>query len=174
MDLNNVFFLTNTDGATEGTTTGSNVTVTGAKGGAVVSENGVEVPVTEPTTVDAKSTDVQSNTESTVAVQSETPAPKESKGLFGGSLMQIALMYVVIGLVFYFIVFRPQKKRQNEAKELIESLQVGDEVVTTSGYYGKITDIGTEVCVVEFGTNKGVRIPVKKSEILRKEAPKFE
>ena len=47
------------------------------------------------------------------------------------------------------------------------SVKVGDEVMTSSGFYGKVVELeGEDIAVVEFGTNRGVRIPVNKSEII--------
>jgi preprotein translocase subunit YajC len=51
------------------------------------------------------------------------------------------------------------------------SIGVGDWVMTSSGFYGKVVDITDQVFVVEFGTNKSVCIPVRKSEILGNKEP---
>lgn len=167
--FNNPFFLTVSD-----KTTGSTYTVTGEKGGAVVSESGQEVALPDAS---SNESDVQSNTNSEVAVTNDETSvdevPVQSGGFFGGGLMGILLVYGIFIAVFYYFVLRPQRKRQKEAQELVASLQVGDDILTSSGYYGKITDLGTDICVVEFGTNKGVRIPVRKSEIIKKESPQY-
>ncbi|MDL2249000.1 preprotein translocase subunit YajC, partial [Tyzzerella sp. OttesenSCG-928-J15] len=47
-----------------------------------------------------------------------------------------------------------------------EGLKVGDTVCTTGGLFGKIVEIGDEVFVVEFGTNRGLRVPVLKSDVV--------
>ncbi len=169
--FNNAVFLT---GGSD-KTTGSDFTVTGEKGGSVITEGGKEVEQTAPADTSKKENDVQSNTNSETAVADNNTAEAQggSGGFFGGGTLGLVLVYGVFIAVFYFLVLRPQKRRQNEMKELVNSLEVGDDIVTSSGYYGKITDIGEDVCVVEFGTNKGVRIPVKKSEIIKKEVPKF-
>ncbi len=165
MAQNYTFFLS---GASD-KTTNSNVQVSNEKGDIVVSEG------QESVTVDPKAQetgDVQQNTTSEVGTPTEAPAPS-SGGLFGGGWISLILIYVAFGFGFYFLAIRPQKKKQKEAQAMIEALVVGDEILTSSGYYGKITDIKEEICVVEFGTNKGVRIPIRKSEILRKETPQI-
>ncbi len=158
-------------------TTGSTYTVTGEKGGSVIENNGVDVTgeiandaaTSQPAGPDTSS-DVQSNTNAETSVPSND-VQSQSSGFFGGGTMTIILIYALFIGAFYYFVLRPQKKRQQEAQAVIDSLEVGDAILTSSGYYGTITDIGADTCVVEFGTNKGVRIPVRKSEILRKETP---
>ncbi len=76
----------------------------------------------------------------------------------------VILMYVAIFAAMYFFFIRPQRKREKEIKEKQSSLQLNDEIITQSGMYGKIVDIGADVFVIEFGTNKGVRVPVRKTE----------
>ncbi len=97
-----------------------------------------------------------------------------SGGLFGVGPVQGIIFYcIVLFAIFYFGSIRPQKKRQKELKNMQESVKVGDSVMTTSGFYGKIVDLGEDVFVVEFGTNKGVRVPVRKTDIVSNKEPKF-
>ena len=81
------------------------------------------------------------------------------------------LMYVVVMLVFfgamYFIAIRPQRKQEKEQREMLATMQVGDTVLTTSGFYGVVIDIPSDdVIIVEFGSNKNCRIPMQKSAIV--------
>ena len=80
----------------------------------------------------------------------------------GGTL----LYFVVIGFIFYFIAIRPQKKQQKEHANLLSSLAIGDSILTTAGFYGVVIDIMDEVVIVEFGSNKNCRIPMKKEAIV--------
>ncbi len=76
------------------------------------------------------------------------------------------LGYIVIfGVFIYFVIIRPQNKEQKKLKAMLSSMEVGDSVVTTSGFYGVIIDISDEDVIVEFGSNKNCRIPMKKSAI---------
>lgn len=85
----------------------------------------------------------------------------------GGSTAILILYIAALALVFYFFAVRPQKKRAAQLKEIQQGIKVGDEVMTSSGFYGKVVELeGEDVAVVEFGTNRGVRIPVNKSEII--------
>lgn len=65
----------------------------------------------------------------------------------------------------WFLLVRPQKKEQKRLDTRLASLAVGDSVVTTSGFYGVVIDLTDEDVIVEFGSNKNCRIPMKKSAI---------
>lgn len=78
---------------------------------------------------------------------------------------------VIIGGLFYFMAIRPQKKQQKKMDALISSLEIGDSVLTTSGFYGVVIDVMDEVVIVEFGNNKNCRIPMKKSAVVEVEKP---
>ena len=84
------------------------------------------------------------------------------------SIMMIVWL-VVMCVVFYFLLIRPQKKEQKQTQAMIAALEVGDAVVTTSGFYGIVIDITEEDVIVEFGSNKNCRIPMKKSAIAQVE-----
>ena len=75
----------------------------------------------------------------------------------------ILLVYVVaIGAMMYFLAIKPQKKQQKQQQELMDSIEKGDYVLTTSGFYGVIIDITDDDVIVEFGNNKTCRIPITK------------
>lgn len=60
---------------------------------------------------------------------------------------------------------RPQKKEQQRVKNMLAAMEVGDTVVTTSGFYGVLINITEEDVIVEFGNNRNCRIPMRKSAI---------
>jgi len=88
-------------------------------------------------------------------------------GLFGGGFGILGTVgYIAIfGVFIYFVIIRPQKKEQKKMQAMLSNMEVGDAVVTTSGFYGVIIDITDEDVIVEFGNNKNCRIPMKKSAI---------
>lgn len=87
-----------------------------------------------------------------------------------GSSIGLLIVYVVFLIaLMYFIAIRPQKKQQKKLDELISSLEVGDYVLTTSGFYGSIIEITEDTVIVEFGNNKNCRIPMQKSAITQVE-----
>ena len=88
-----------------------------------------------------------------------------ASGGFGGGLGIILIYAVFIG-GFYWILMRPQKKEQKRIAAMISELEVGDTVLTTSGFYGVITD---DDVIVEFGSNRNCRIPMQKAAIAQVE-----
>ena len=81
-----------------------------------------------------------------------------------GSMIGVILMYVVIfGVFFYFVMYRPQKKEQKKMNTMLSSLEIGDSILTSSGFYGVVIDITDDTVIVEFGNNKKCRIPMQKS-----------
>lgn len=90
----------------------------------------------------------------------------------GGMSGIIMLVYVVVIFAFmYFVVIHPQRKEQKRVDALLNSMAVGDSVMTTSGFYGVIIDIDEEdqTVVVEFGSNKNCRIIMNKTAIAQVE-----
>lgn len=74
-------------------------------------------------------------------------------------LLPLALMFVVL----YFVMIRPQMKRQKEHKALVEALAKGDEVVTASGFLGKVTKIGEAYIGVELAD--GVEVQMQRAAV---------
>lgn len=72
----------------------------------------------------------------------------------GMGLGGFALTLVAFGLVFYFLFLRPQKKRDQEATDMRNSLAVGDEVTTLGGIIGKVISIKEETFVLETTKDK--------------------
>ena len=74
-------------------------------------------------------------------------------------------MIGVFGVFFYFVMYRPQKKEQKKMNTMLSSLEIGDSILTSSGFYGVVIDITDDTVIVEFGNNKNCRIPMQKSSI---------
>lgn len=95
-----------------------------------------------------------------------TLAAETTEAAPGASGLLLPVVYIgILGLIFYFMLIRPQKKQQKQMQSLLSTLEKGDSVLTTSGFYGVVIDIMEEVVIVEFGNNKNCRIPMKKSAI---------
>ena len=71
-----------------------------------------------------------------------------------GPLIMIAVMFVVM----WFLMIRPQMKRQKEHKELITKLSKGDEVITSGGIAGRVDDIGDNFITVEIAENTKIKL----------------
>ncbi len=90
-------------------------------------------------------------------------------GASGGTI-GIIVLYVVIIAAFYFIAIRPNRKKEKEHQALMSAVEVGDSILTTSGFYGVVIDIPSDdVIIVEFGSNKNCRIPMQKNAIVEVE-----
>lgn len=81
-----------------------------------------------------------------------------------GMVGAIVWMVVVFGIM-YFLMLRPQKKEQKRLQAMLNDMEVGDSIVTTSGFYGVVIDMTEEDVIVEFGNNKNCRIPMRKQAI---------
>ena len=94
------------------------------------------------------------------------PALLETSAAAGGSgmIMMIVYMVIIFG-VMYFLAIRPQKKEQKRMAALLSTMEVGDTVVTNSGFYGTVIQVSEEDCIIEFGNNRNCRIPMRKSAI---------
>ena len=80
-----------------------------------------------------------------------TTMPSASQyGQILGSVLPIVLLFVV----FYFFLIRPQKKRDKAEKEMRESIQVGDEISTIGGFIGKVVSIKDETLVIESSADR--------------------
>lgn len=91
-------------------------------------------------------------------------------GLTGGSSPFIMIGYIILLVAFmYFVMIRPQKKQEKKIKSLLASMEVGDVVLTSSGFYGEVIDITDDTVIVEFGNNKNCRIPMQKTAIVEVE-----
>jgi preprotein translocase, YajC subunit len=91
-------------------------------------------------------------------------------GNAAGSLVMVVYVVIIIGAFWLFAV-RPQKKQQKEHAALLSTLEKGDSILTTSGFYGVVIDVMEEVVIVEFGNNKNCRIPMKRDAIVEIEKP---
>ena len=82
-----------------------------------------------------------------------------------GAIASMLIPLVIFFVLMYFMIMRPQKKEQQRVSSMLSSMEVGDSVVTTSGFYGTLIDITEEDVIVEFGNNKNCRIPMRKAAI---------
>ena len=74
-----------------------------------------------------------------------------------GGLMSF-LPLIIIFVIFYFLLIRPQMKRAKEHKNLVAALSTGDEVVTNGGILGKVTKVGESFVTVDLADNVQIKI----------------
>ncbi|MGJ7485574.1 preprotein translocase subunit YajC [Variovorax sp. LT2P21] len=78
-----------------------------------------------------------------------------------GSMLPLVLMFVVL----YFVMIRPQMKRQKEARAMVEALAKGDEVATAGGLLGKITSVGDQYLGLEIAG--GVEVKIQRTAVVQ-------
>ena len=93
-----------------------------------------------------------------------TYAQTAPAGQPGGGLDMI-IMLVAFGLIFYFLIYRPQAKRLKEHKNLMSALGKGDEVLTQGGLVGRIAKIADDKDFVAIALNDTTEVTVQKSAI---------
>ncbi|MCB1646634.1 MAG: preprotein translocase subunit YajC [Pseudomonadales bacterium] len=88
------------------------------------------------------------------------PAAMAAEGPGAGGPFPGMDIFIIVGFaaIFYFMIWRPQSKRQKEHKDLIESLNKGDEVVTSGGILGRIVKVEEQYLVVEVAEKMEVKL----------------
>ncbi len=89
-------------------------------------------------------------------------------GVGGSGMIMVVYVVLLIGFM-YFIMVRPQKKEQKRMSAMLSALEIGDSILTSSGFYGVVIDITDDTVIVEFGNNKNCRIPMQKTAIAQVE-----
>lgn len=85
------------------------------------------------------------------ALAAESTNTSTTQGSPASGMVLQGVMLVGIVVLFYFMLIRPQKKREKEAKAMIDAMKVGDKVVTIGGICGKVTKIKDSYCWIETG-----------------------
>ena len=98
-------------------------------------------------------------------------ASSGASGTSSGANLMIIIVYVVVfGAIIYFFMIRPQKKQQAKTQDMQKRIEPGDNIMTTSGFYGTVLDVVDDTTIiVEFGNNKNCRIPMHKSAVVERE-----
>ena len=106
-----------------------------------------------------------------VAEAGEAAAGADAATSTGGvqMLLPTLLIYGIFIFAIWFFIFRPQGKERKRIAGMLANLEIGDCVLTTSGFYGIIIDITYDTVIVEFGNNKNCRIPMDKAAISKVE-----
>ena len=81
----------------------------------------------------------------------------EAQGSPFGMLVPMALIFVI----FYFLLIRPQQKRQKEQEGMLKAIEKGDQVVTSGGLHGKVVGLTDDTLTLEIAAVKGERVRVK-------------
>lgn len=79
-------------------------------------------------------------------------------GSGGGNMLVSLIPFLLIFVLFYFLLILPQQKRQKKAKAMLEAIKKGDKVVTASGFWGTVTNLGKETVTLQIADNAKVKI----------------
>ena len=92
-------------------------------------------------------------------IAQETPVPEA-----GGGLMRLALPVLVIGFMFYFMLIRPERQKQNRHRQLLENLKKNDRVVTAGGLKGVVSSVNRDqqevTLTVDESTGTKIRVNI--------------
>ncbi len=89
-------------------------------------------------------------------------------GCFGGGAFGMVLPLVLMFVIFYFFLIRPQQKKQKEHQSMLNALRKGEHVITTGGILGTITGLTDQYAVIE--VQEKVRMKILRSHIAGKQA----
>jgi len=106
---------------------------------------------------------------STGTADANMEAPQQQSDT-GSALIWFIYIPIMVASMYFFMI-RPQKKREKQLRDMQSAIKAGDEIVTSGGFYGKVTEVCENCFIVEFGTNKGIKIPVNKENVLGVKSP---
>lgn len=89
----------------------------------------------------------------------------QAAGKGPGGMMSLLLPFILMFVVMYFLILRPQKRKEKERKALLSRVRKGDWVVTAGGIHGKITSVRETEVVVRIDESKDVKVKVDRSSI---------
>ena len=81
----------------------------------------------------------------------------------GPGLLVSLIPFVLIFLIFYFLLIRPQKQRSTQHKAMLDALKKGDKVITSGGLWGTITNLGKETVALQIADT--VKVKVERSHV---------
>ena len=85
-------------------------------------------------------------------------SPPSSTGGDQGNPITAFLPIILIALIFYFLIYRPQKKRQKDREALVKQIEKGDKVITASGIHGTVTQVEDSTVLLQVSDNTKIRI----------------
>lgn len=85
-----------------------------------------------------------------------------------GSGLEMLVILAVFGIIFYFMLYRPQAKRQKEQRELLSNLAKGDEILTSGGLIGRITKVSAESENVVMALNDNNEVMISRNFVVAK------
>lgn len=94
----------------------------------------------------------------TMIVQSLAQAPVSAMPSVGEQLVQMLPMFIMIIVIFYFVIYRPQKQQRQKQDDMLAQLKKGDKVVTSGGLWGTVTNVGKETLTLQVSENAKIKV----------------
>ena len=91
------------------------------------------------------------------------PPPAGTEANPTGQMMQMIGMFAVMGVMFYFLLIRPQSKQRKQHATLLKNLKTGDRVLTSGGIYGIVTNVKEKTVLIKIADN--VKVEIVKSAV---------
>ena len=85
-------------------------------------------------------------------------SPPSGQGGQGGDPIMTFLPLILMAVIFYFLIFRPQKKRQKEREALVNAVQKGDKVITSHGIHGTVAQVEDSTVLLQVSDNTKIRV----------------
>ena len=85
------------------------------------------------------------------------PLAAQFFGEGGGGLLGFLIPLVLIGAVFYFLIIRPQRQREQKRQEMVNDVEEGDQIVTIGGMHGSITKVEDDSILADVGSETRIR-----------------
>lgn len=101
--------------------------------------------------------------------EGEAPKGPGSGGILEQLFMNPLIPFLVIGLLFYFLLIRPERRKKAEMVQMLENLKANDRVVTAGGIYGTVVNVkkGSEDVTLRVDENNNTKLRVLRSSIMR-------
>lgn len=74
------------------------------------------------------------------------------------AILQWLPIYIIIGAIFYFVIYRPQKQQREKQQDMISQLKKGDKVVTSGGIWGTVTNVGKATVTLQVAENAKIKV----------------
>ena len=87
---------------------------------------------------------------------------------------QVLFLYIPFGLIFYFLVYAPQRKKQKELKNMLDNLKKNDEIVTASGIHGTVVIVKDKTIVVRVDDNCRIEFDKEVIVLVKSDSVKLE
>lgn len=98
-----------------------------------------------------------------VPLLAQVPGGASPAGRSPGGLGDILIPVVGFGVIFYFLIIRPQRKKEKDHQTLVSQIKSGDEIVTTGGIHGRVTNVKEKTLMVKIADN--VKVELEKSAV---------